>query len=139
MKTGEFHYLAASVGSSLFRDDKVFTRLDGNDAIWQRADLGSRPMPVRDARSLERAKRPALDVNGFEIVEKSLRRAEIGCLDGREAVRHSNPQYGGGNREVTGAHHVAALNHNVRSVTDNAPGTDSRFSRHFTWSTGITR
>ena len=58
-------------------------------------------MPVRDARSLERAKRPALDVNGFELVEKSLRRAEIGCLDGREAVRHSNPQYGGGNREVT--------------------------------------
>lgn len=34
VKTGEFHYLAASVGSSLFRDDKVFTRLDGNDAIW---------------------------------------------------------------------------------------------------------
>ncbi len=93
VKTDEFRCLGASVDSSLFRNGKVFSRRDGssNDGVWKLANIEIRSMPVCDARSREREKHTALGVNGFELVEEPLGCAGIGCLVGREVVRHSYP------------------------------------------------
>ena len=120
-RTGAFTYLAASVGSSLYRTGKVFLRRDsdGNDSPWQGADLARLPMPVHDARSLSGPQRRTLGANGFELLERPIAIPDIDFLDHDQIVRRYYPRCADIVQEACGARHVAAFDHNIRSATGN--------------------
>lgn len=117
-RTGSFNYLRSSVQSSLYRNGRVLTRRDrdGSDAAWEGVDLEARPMPVRDARGPEAAKRPALARNGFEMLARPLGNPDLDFLDHEHVVRRYYPQCAEIVREATGASFAAAFDHNVRSA-----------------------
>ena len=119
VRTGEFNYLAASTASSLYRNGKVFTRRDvsGNDVPWEGVDLEPRPMPVHEARDLVGADRRTLEANGFELLEQSSAPPDIDFLHHDQVVGTYYPQCADIVREATGAHHVAAFDHNIRSAS----------------------
>ena len=127
VRTGAFTYMAASVTSSLYRNGKVFTRRDagGNDSGTTGVDLEERQMPVHDARRLRGSQRPALDVNGFELLESPLEAGDIDFLNHDEVVGRYYPQCASIVREASAARHVAAFDHNVRSAFGNRSGRRS--------------
>ncbi len=120
-RIGEFTYLAASVENSLYRNGKVFTRRDGsgNDNSWVGADLQKCRMPVADARELSGPQRKTLHTNGFEILQDPLETPFADFLDHETVVRRYYPHCAGIIREASGARHVAAFDHNIRSVSGN--------------------
>ena len=122
--TGEFTYLAESVESSLHGNGKVFMRrdADGNDSPWYGTDLETRPMPVHDARRWTGTERHTLDANGFELIECPIERPGVDFFDHADIVRRYYPQCAAAVREETGAHVVAAFDHNIRSVSGNRSG-----------------
>ena len=119
VRTGEFNYLAASTASSLYRNGKVFTRRDvsGNDVPWVGVEREPRQMPVHDARGLEGAQRRTLEANGFELLERSSAPPDIDFLHHDQVVSAYYPQCADIVREATGASHVAAFDHNIRSAS----------------------
>ena len=119
VRTGEFNYLAASTASSLYRNGKVFTRRDvsGNDVPWEGVDLEPRQMPVHEARDLVGADRRTLEANGFELLEQSGAPPDIDFLHHDQVVGTYYPQCADIVREATGARHVAAFDHNIRSAS----------------------
>ena len=119
VRTGEFNYLAASTASSLYRNGKVFTRRDvsGNDVPWEGVDLEPRRMPVHEARALVGADRRTLETNGFELLEQSSAPPDIDFLHHDQVVGTYYPQCADIVREATGARHVAAFDHNIRSAS----------------------
>ena len=127
IQTGAFTYMAASVTSSLYRNGRVFTHRDsgGNDGGTTGVDVDERKMPVHDARGLVGAQRPTLDANGFELVESPLGVGDIDFLSHDEVVGRYYPQCASIVREASGARHVAAFDHNVRSAFGNRSGRRS--------------
>ncbi len=121
MRSGEFTYLAASVESSLYRNGKVFMHRDGdgNDSHWEGAEPVKRRMPVGDARNLTGRQRPALDANGFELVEEATAPLDFDFLDDDRIVRDYYPHCAEIVREACGARTVAAFDHNIRSASGN--------------------
>ena len=118
-RTGEFTYLAASTETSLFRNGKVFTRRDGsgNDGRWEGAVLERCRMPVLNARELGTERRRTLRANGFERLDCPMAGAEVDFLDHDQVVNRYYPQCQDIIRQATGAHIVAAFDHNIRSVS----------------------
>ena len=127
-RTGAFTYMAASVTSSLYRNGRVFTRRDsgGNDCGTTGLDLEERRMSVHDARRLDGSQRPVLDANGFEMIESPLGAGDIDFLNHDEVVDRYYPRCADIVRQASGARHVAAFDHNVRSASGNRSGRRSR-------------
>ena len=127
VRTGAFTYMAGSAKSSLYRNGRVFTHRDsgGTDDGWSGVDLEERRMPVQDARSLRGSQSPVLDVNGFELLEDPLGAGNIDFLNHNEVVGRYYPRCTSVVREASGAGHVAAFDHNIRSAFGNRSGRRS--------------
>ena len=123
-RIGAFSYLAASVESSLYRNGKVLTRRDsdGNDTGWDGSDTENCKMPVHDARGLAESQHRTLAANGFELLERPLTTADIDFLDHDQVVRRYYPHCVDIVREASGARHVAAFDHNIRSASGSRSG-----------------
>lgn len=119
-RTGSFNYLASSVEPSLYRNGRVLTRRDrdGSDSGSQGVEIERVSVPVHDARSSV----STLERNGFELRAHSLPDPALSFLRHEPVVRHYYPQCAALVREATGAAHVFAFDHNVRS----AQGKQSR-------------
>jgi hypothetical protein len=119
VRVGSFGYMVASAEPSLYRNGKVLTRrdLDGSDDHWKGVDLVRTQMPVHDARLLTDAERRTLLKNGFELLERPMARPNIDFLEHAQVVRDYYPECVEIVREASGAAHVVAFDHNVRSAT----------------------
>ncbi len=117
-RTGSFNYLHASVRPSLFRNGKVLTRRDrdGSDAKWEGVELEACDMPVCDARALTGPERCALSANGFEARDCPLPDLRLDFINHESVVRAYYPHCVEIVRAASGAHFVAAFDHNVRSA-----------------------
>jgi len=123
-KVGVFNYLAASVPSSLYRNGSVLTRRDknGNDAGTQGIEVARQEVPVLDARAIEQSARRTLKTHGFELRSQPLMRDDLDFLQHEQVVRSYYGDCEHLVREATGASHVFAFDHNIRS----AAGKSSR-------------
>ena len=123
-RSGAFTYMASSVESSLYRNGKVLTRRDsdGNDTGWNRSHTEERRMTVHDARGLAGPQRRTLAANGFELLERPLPAPAIDFLDHDHVVRRYYPHCVDTVREASGARHVAAFDHNIRSASGSRGG-----------------
>lgn len=122
VRIGSFDYMTGSVEPSLFRNGKVLTRRDrdGSDADWQGVDLESRDMPIHDARLLESTARRTLANNGYEMLARPLLKPDLDFFEHDQVVRDYYPQCAEIVREASGASHVVAFDHNVRSAAGKA-------------------
>jgi len=119
-KTGRFNYLDPSVRHSLYRNGEVLTRRDpdGSDAGSRGVTLEEREMTVHNARLLEETpQRRSAARNGFEVLTRPLRHPTLDFFDHREVVGDYYRQCVDVIRDATGAPHVFAFDHNVRSAT----------------------
>ncbi len=115
-RTGTFSYMSGEAEPSLFRNGKVLTRrdTDGSDAQWKGVDLVKHEVPVHDARALAGAASPTLARNGFELIDMAL--ADIDFMNNEMVLHDYYPECEEVVRQATGAHLVAAFDHNVRSA-----------------------
>lgn len=121
-RTGVFGYMRASAESSLVRNGKVLARrdLDGSDSGREGVDLEKRPMPVADARDAAGAAQPTLERNGFELLDSPVDAARLDFFDNDQVLRRYYPACVETIRAATGAAHVAAFDHNIRSAAGKA-------------------
>jgi hypothetical protein len=114
----DFKYMARSARPSLYRNGKVLARRDrdGNDDGRLGIDLEARAMPVHDARGLAPAARRALAANGFELRQAPLGGSALDFFDHDRVLRDYYPACAEIVREASGADHVVAFDHNVRSA-----------------------
>lgn len=117
-RSGSFNYLAASTEPSLYRNGRVLTRRnrDGSDSGAQGLVLERVDVPVFDARQLEPSAACSLERNGFEQRNQPLRDPRLDFLQHQPVVQHYYRECADLVREVTGAAHVFAFDHNVRSA-----------------------
>jgi hypothetical protein len=113
---GSFNYLSASVEPSLYRNGRVLTRRDrdGSDSGSQGLVIERVSVPVHDGR--ERGSACTLERNGFEQRARPLRDPKLDFLRHQSVVLQYYPECADLVREVTGAAHVFAFDHNVRSA-----------------------
>ena len=114
---GLVRYMAESAQPSLFRNGKVLTRRDrdGSDAGSEGIDTEELSIEIGDARALDGASRRTLDTHGFEVLERPLAQPGLDFYDHQQVVRDYYPQCTDLLCEVTGAAHVFAFDHNIRS------------------------
>jgi hypothetical protein len=119
VRTGSFQYMTPATQSSLFRNGKVLTRRDkdGSDGKFQGVELEAHDMAVEDARLLVGAEHRTLEANGFEIVAHSVDDPTIDFFDHDTVARTYYPQCAEVVRVASGAAHVAAFDHNIRSAS----------------------
>ena len=131
-RSGAFTYMAESAEASLYRNGKVLTRRDsqGNDSGRAGLDLEERQMPVHDARRLARPERRTLHANGFELLERPLPAPDLDFLNHDRVVRDYYPLCADIVREASGARHVAAFDHNVRSASGKESGRRIEGGQH---------
>ena len=115
---GLVSYMAESAESSLFRNGKVLTRRDrdGNDAGDDGIDIEELNIAIGDARPLTGASRRTVDIHGFELLDCPLARPGLDFYDHQQLVRDYYPECAAVLREKTGAAHVFAFDHNIRST-----------------------
>jgi len=118
VRIGSFRYMDTSVEPSLHRNGKVLTRRDrdGSDGGWEGVDLETRQMPVHDALQLQGAERCTLDHNGYEALTCPLPDPDIDFFNQDQVVHTYYPHCAEIVREASGASHVVAFDHNVRSA-----------------------
>lgn len=118
---GEFSYLAGTTESSLLRNGKVFTRREasGSDSEWVGVEFDKRKMPVHNARYYDGSERHQLDPNGFELLSHRIDELKVDFMNNDSVVRTYYPECENVIREASGADHVVAFDHNVRSVSGN--------------------
>ncbi len=109
-----FHYLDASVPSSLFRNGNVSLRRapDGTDSDVVGYVPDARRVMLTDARALAAA--PTLDRQGFACVPYALPADPIDFLRHDAVIRRYYPECVALVKGATGAAHVFAFDHNVR-------------------------
>ncbi len=131
-RSGAITYMAASAESSLYRNGKVLTRRDssGNDTGWDGSDTEHRRMPVHDARGLAESQHRTLAANGFELLHRPLPADDIDFLDHEQVVRRYYPHCVDTVREASGARHVAAFDHNIRSASGSRSRRRIRGGQH---------
>lgn len=117
-RLGTFRYVHASVESSLYRNGKVLTRrnLDGTDGGREGVDVEDREMQVADARQLQGAERRTVEQNGFELIADALPKAEFDFFSHADVIRDYYPRCADLVKRASGARHVYAFDHNVRSA-----------------------
>lgn len=115
---GQFNYLDETVESSLYRNGRVHTRRDrdGSDSPWEGLKIDARRVPVHDARRLAEAARKNLASHGFELLTRPLRNPDLDFFDHQAVMRSYYPECAELVRASTGAAHVFAFDHNVRSA-----------------------
>jgi hypothetical protein len=120
-RNGSFNYLAASVEPSLYRNGRVLTRRDrnGSDSGSEGLVMERVSVPVHDARGST----CTLDRNGFEQRVRPLRDPKLSFMQHEPVVRRYYPECAELVREATGAAHVFAFDHNVRSAQGNKSRT----------------
>lgn len=116
-RIARFNYLAASIPHSLYRNGNVsLTRNpDGTDAGMEGYEEDARDMEVRDART-DRTGAQGLHVNGFELFDRPLQNADVDFLNHEDVVTRHYPECVELLKEVTGARHAFAFDHNIRWV-----------------------
>jgi hypothetical protein len=124
VRTGSLNYLAAAVETSLYRNGRVLTRRDrdGSDSGSEGLVMERASVLIHDARQREPGAACTLERNGFERRASPLRDPELDFLRHEPVVRHYYAECAELVRAVTGATHVFAFDHNIRS----AQGTKSR-------------
>ncbi len=127
-RRGAFNYLRASVLSSLYRNGRVLTRRDsaGSDAGTEGVDLEERTMTVHNGRRLGETNRRTLGAHGFELAAHRSGRPELDFFDHREVVDHYYPECLEFVSERTGASHVFAFDHNIRSAAGKSSSREIR-------------
>ena len=122
--SGVVSYMTPETESSLFRNGKVFTRrdLDGNDAVYEGVVTEELTVAIGDARSLEGGRRRAVDIHGFELLDRPLARPGLDFYDHEQVVRDYYSECEAILREATGAARVGAFDHNIRSTAGNEGG-----------------
>jgi hypothetical protein len=115
-RTGSFNYLAGSVEPSLYRNGRVLTRRDrdGSDSGTDGLVLERVSVSVYDDR--ESAAECTLERNGFERCARQLRDPALDFMQHEPVVRRYYGECAELVREVTGAAHVFAFDHNIRSA-----------------------
>ena len=73
-------------------------------------------MPVHDARGLAEPERRTLTANGFELIQSPLAAPGLDFFDHDQVLRDYYPACAEIVREASGADHVVAFDHNVRSA-----------------------
>jgi hypothetical protein len=119
--TAELNFLDASVPSSLYRNGGLLTRrdVDGNDSDIEGLVVEKASVPILDARATAGDEVPTLEANGFEMRPRPLA-AAIDFLDHDAVVDRYYDECAALVREATGAAHVHAFDHNVRSASGKA-------------------
>jgi hypothetical protein len=117
-RAGIIKYMTPSAEPSLYRNGKVLTRRDrdGSDDGRRGVDLEERSMPVHDARALPASDRRTLEANGFELLTAPLATADFDFFDNEQVLRDYYPACAEIVRRASGAAHVVAFDHNVRSA-----------------------
>ena len=116
---GVFEYLQPSVRHSLYRNGEVLTRrdLEGSDAGTEGVFLEKREMIVHNARVLEKSQPRSIEANGFELLTRPLVGPGPEFLHHDRVVREYYRECADIVREATGATHVLAFDHNIRSAS----------------------
>ena len=117
-RLGTINYLAGSVDSSLYRNGQLLTRRnpDGSDTGFEGVVLEATSVEIEDARRLKGSKRRGLDKNGFELLAEPPRSSGLNFLSHQEVVREYYADCARVVQKTTGARHVFAFDHNVRSA-----------------------
>ena len=117
--TGTVSYQAASAKSSLYRNGEVLIRRDGDgsDNGYKGPSREEREVRIRNARLLENDQRRTIQVHGFELLAEPLENSDINFYDHKQVVQKYYAECGEIVRKETGAHHVFAFDHNIRSAT----------------------
>lgn len=116
---GRFHYLDDAVHHSLYRNGRVLTRRDrdGSDAGREGVLLREQEVEVHDARLLSGAARRTVERNGFELLACPLADPEIDFFQHDPVARVYYDECARIVQAATGAAHVAAFDHNIRSAS----------------------
>lgn len=115
---GTLNYLAPSVESSLYRNGKVLLRRDrdGSDTGMEGMTTAEVELVINDARSVGEAQRRTIETHGFELLARPLARPGLDFYDNQQIVREYYAECAGIVQEATGAAHVFAFDHNIRSA-----------------------
>lgn len=117
-KTGSFNYLDQSVQHSLYRNGEVLTRRDRNGS--DDGDVGVTikewEMVVHNARLLDPGQRRTVAANGFEIVTRPIADPGLDFFHHDQVVQTYYGDCAEIVKEATGASHVFAFDHNIRSA-----------------------
>ena len=116
--TGTVSYQAASAKSSLYRNGEVLIRRDGDgsDNGYKGPSREEREVRIRNARLLENDQRRTIQVHGFELLARPLSQPDLDFYDNQQIVQEYYGECAEIVREETGAHHVFAFDHNIRSA-----------------------
>jgi len=115
---GTVSYQAASAKSSLYRNGEVLIRRDGDgsDNGYKGPSREEREVRIRNARLLENDQRRTIQVHGFELLARPLSHPHLDFYDNQQIVQQYYGECAEIVREETGAHHVIAFDHNIRSA-----------------------
>ncbi len=115
---GSFNYLAPSVRHSLHRNGEVRIRRDrdGSDSDIHGLVIEKQSLPVHDGRLLDGGDRRTLAANGFELAARPLSRPDLDFLRHDQVVEGYYDDCARAVQDATGAAHVFAFDHNVRSA-----------------------
>ncbi|MBT6203335.1 MAG: hypothetical protein HOI34_06500 [Rhodospirillaceae bacterium] len=119
--SGQISYMTEVSESSLFRNGKVFTRrdLDGSDDSYVGVDAEELTVSIGDARCLTGEERRTIGTHGFELLDQPLADPAIDFYDHQAVVQRHYPECAEAVRAATGASHVFAFDHNIRSAAEN--------------------
>lgn len=117
-KVGTVNYLHSDATPSLFRNGEVLTRRDrdGSDAGSKGVDRVPFDVTINNARLLEGAARRTCEQHGFELLDRPLSNAKLDFLAHQDVVGSYYPECAQIVRDATGAAHVFAFDHNIRSA-----------------------
>lgn len=118
-RTGSFNYLDQSVRHSLYRNGEVLTRRDrdGSDTGTEGLFREKREMTVHNARSLDTAERRTVATNGFELLTRPLASPSLDFFHHQQVAQTYYGECAQIVKNATGAPHVFAFDHNIRSAT----------------------
>ena len=114
----QLNYLAPSVKSSLYRNGQVFVQrdIDGNDGPYQGAPIDQQNIAIQNGRHRDKTSNLTLDIAGFELSSQPLKNRDLDFFDQQEVLRKYYPECENIVRQATGAAHVFAFDHNLRSA-----------------------
>merc|ERR1719433_319370 len=119
--SGIFKYLDSSIAPSLYRNGQVYTNRDsqGSDGGEPPIRYALKESVVRNARKLQRKKN--LKDNGFELLASPLPYRNFEWTEDQIITKYY-PHIQNMLKKATGASHVYAFDHNVRSAAGKKSG-----------------
>ena len=115
---GTLNYLTTDVESSLYRNGKVLLHRDrdGSDTGMEGVTTAGLEVIINDARSLGEAHCRTVETHGFELLTRPLARPSLDFYDHQQVVREYYAECARIVQAATGAAHVFAFDHNIRSA-----------------------